>query len=268
MTKPDLPISKNIILWSLVAILVTAGIITLTFAFGGPDENAATEINAVYTNAASTLAAQQATLLAGQLSATPTVSMYTPTASLTPLSGPTNTLPVFATSTSSGVTTGGCDNSAYVSDVTIPDGTVIAPGQAFTKTWKVQNTGTCTWTATYQIILIAGEGMGGKATAIGSTVSPGQSVDVSVALTAPTTVSASNITGTWRLSNDKSQPFGTTLTVVIKVGAVTGTVSVTPTATTGSSGPTNTPTFTPTFTVPAPTETPSLTPTPETPPSG
>ena len=40
---------------------------------------------------------------------------------------------------------GGCDNSAYVSDVTIPDGTEVAPGEAFTKTWALVNTGNCTW---------------------------------------------------------------------------------------------------------------------------
>ena len=59
--------------------------------------------------------------------------------------------------------------------------------------------------------------MNGKATQIGKTVKPGETAEVSVALTAPSTTGTIN--GTWRLMNDKSQPFGTLLTVEIKVNA-------------------------------------------------
>jgi len=37
------------------------------------------------------------------------------------------------------------DQSIFVADVTIPDGTVVAPGARFTKTWEVQNVGTAAW---------------------------------------------------------------------------------------------------------------------------
>lgn len=37
------------------------------------------------------------------------------------------------------------DNSIFLADVTIPDGTVMTPGARFTKTWEVQNVGTVTW---------------------------------------------------------------------------------------------------------------------------
>src|SRR5512138_2778546 len=38
-----------------------------------------------------------------------------------------------------------CDAMQFVADVTIPDGTVMTPNQAFTKTWRVKNVGTCAW---------------------------------------------------------------------------------------------------------------------------
>ncbi len=226
--------SKNTILWSLVAIFIMAGIVTLVFAFQSSGGNADTELNVVYTNAALTVAAQEQTLQAGVPSSTPTLFVLnSPSPTITALASPTLGLPgTFSTATLGGAAST-CDNSVYLSDVTIPDGTTIAPNQAFTKTWKVSNTGTCTWSATYQIILISGDAMSGKATAVGKVVAPGQSAEISVAMTAPVTTGA--IAGTWRLQNDKSQPFGTVLTVEIKVGSTTtgtpGTRTVTPTST-------------------------------------
>ena len=39
-----------------------------------------------------------------------------------------------------------CINKAeFVTDVTISDNTRLKPNQGFTKTWRLQNTGTCTW---------------------------------------------------------------------------------------------------------------------------
>jgi len=54
-----------------------------------------------------------------------------------------------------------CANSLlFLRDVTIPDGTVIAPGERLDKRWEVRNSGSCNWGAGYQVKLIAGPGMG------------------------------------------------------------------------------------------------------------
>ena len=37
------------------------------------------------------------------------------------------------------------DESHFVGDVTIPDGTIVTPGEHFTKTWAVQNAGQVPW---------------------------------------------------------------------------------------------------------------------------
>ena len=47
-------------------------------------------------------------------------------------------------------TVANCANSIYIADVTIPDGTQLSIGQEFTKTWRVQNKGTCAWTTSFR----------------------------------------------------------------------------------------------------------------------
>ncbi len=117
-----------------------------------------------------------------------------------------------------------CDNSAFIGDVTIPDGTILTPGQDFQKTWKLQNTGSCGWSTSYRLVFVSGEAMHGASTRVGSSVPPGSRTDVSVDLTAPG--SAGTYSGTWRMQDDSGQLFGTFVTVVIKVRG--GGATVTP----------------------------------------
>jgi hypothetical protein len=77
---------------------------------------------------------------------------------------PTGTLPT-ATVNSDALAVG-CNNLAFIRDVSIPAGTVIGKGQEFTKTWKVQNTGTCDWMYQYTLVLVGGEAYGGASTKI------------------------------------------------------------------------------------------------------
>jgi len=86
-----------------------------------------------------------------------------------------------------------------VADVTIPDNTQITVNNNFTKTWKLKNVGTCTWTSGYEIIFDSGDQMGGPASQslTAGTVAPGQTVDVSVNLTAPN--NPGTYKGNWKL---------------------------------------------------------------------
>jgi hypothetical protein len=97
----------------------------------------------------------------------------------------------------------------YVTDVTIPDGSQFQPNQDFTKTWRLKNTGVCTWTSGYQVIFDNGDAMSGPATqALSGTVAPGQTVDLSVNLKAP--AAAGSYRGYWKLRN----PAGVILPVI------------------------------------------------------
>lgn len=101
-----------------------------------------------------------------------------------------------------------CDWVAFVKDVTVEDGTTFAPGEVFTKTWRLKNRGTCTWTPDYMLVFSSGSQMGGTtATRLSAYVAPGQTVDVSVTLTAPNTAGAH--TGYWMLRNPSGTLFGT-----------------------------------------------------------
>jgi uncharacterized protein YkwD len=80
-----------------------------------------------------------------------------------------------------------CTNSAsFVSDVTIPDNTEIVGGTNFTKTWRVMNTGTCVWGPDYTLTHYSNERMGAPAVVPLGITYQGQTLDISVELTAPT----------------------------------------------------------------------------------
>jgi hypothetical protein len=194
-------------------------------------------------------------------------AQYTPVAATTeapptetPTPAPTATIAAPSTPTTGVVyaTTAGCDNSLYVSDVTIPDGTTLAAGSTFTKTWSIKNTGTCSWTSTYQIKFASGSQLGGASTAIGSAVAPGNSINVSVSMTAPST--SGTYTGYWRLVNDSSTFFGGYVTVNIKVGSTLSSTTGTPTVV-GTLTETATPTSTSESTVPTTVSVPTQIPT-------
>jgi hypothetical protein len=171
---------------------------------------------------------------------------------------PTGTLP---TATVNGASLAvGCNNLAFVRDVNIPSGTVLAKDQVFTKTWKVENTGTCAWTPQYILVSAGGDTLGGETMRISKTVTVGDWSELSVELQAPE--NPGKYTSYWRLSSGQSM-FGATLAVSIVVKSPTAT-SVPPTATrTPTTAPAATSTYTPTTTpTPIPTETPTPTPTP------
>jgi hypothetical protein len=117
-----------------------------------------------------------------------------------------------------------CDNSAFVADVSIPDGTAVQPGAKFTKTWRINNTGSCTWSTGYRLALVDGNAMGGGSTSLLAPVAPGTQTDISVAMTAPAT--NGTFRGNWRMQNASGQPFGSIIYVQIKVDG--GTPPTTP----------------------------------------
>lgn len=92
-------------------------------------------------------------------------------------------------------------------DVTIPDDTVMAPGQAFTKIWRLENAGDCTWTREYAVTFFSGEQMGAPPSLpLGGDVLPGQSVDIAVDMVAP--IKPGKYQGNWKLRNASNVLFG------------------------------------------------------------
>ncbi len=129
-----------------------------------------------------------------------------PPATLTPLPP----LPSTATPISQPPATiapSGCDKAAFVIDATVPDGTIFSPGAAFTKTWRLKNVGTCTWTTSYKLVYYSGDSMSAPTTInLPWAAAWSQTVDISVNMVAPGT--AGKYRGYWILSNANGQFFG------------------------------------------------------------
>lgn len=100
-----------------------------------------------------------------------------------------------------------CDQAKFIKDVSIPDNTEFAPGAHFVKTWRLENTGTCTWTPGYGLFFFQGDKMGAPdSIPLPKNVAPGEIVDVFVSMTAPDLSGAYK--GEWKLRNASSQAFG------------------------------------------------------------
>lgn len=131
---------------------------------------------------------------------------------------PTNTIAAEESATASAQSDVQCTDAAtFVTDVTILDGTVVVPGQTFRKTWRLKNSGTCTWTTFYTVELEkipSNVFWADTLYSLTTGVEPGQSVDVSVNLTAPAI--PGDYTASYQLSHATDTPL-LFFTAVIKV---------------------------------------------------
>lgn len=129
----------------------------------------------------------------------------------TPISDPTSTLTVDPAGTDDvDVPVVGCDQAAAALpkiDISIEDDTEMAPGESFTKIWRVVNVGTCSWTADYDVVFFSGELMDtSPSLPLGGSVSPNESVDISVNMVAPQ--APGTYQGNWKLRNEDGTLFG------------------------------------------------------------
>jgi hypothetical protein len=199
-----------------ILILLALGLTACNMPSDAADTESA---NAVLTAAAQTVEANLTQAAPAAPADQPTAAPVLPTNTTPPdvtLAVPTNTLPV-ATATQD------CDKGDFVTDVTIPDGTVLDPDESFTKTWRLKNTGTCSWTPSYAIVFDSGDAMSGPATqALTGNVNPGQTVDISVNLKAPS--ADGTYRGYWKLRNAAGTLFAT---VYVDVKVSSGPFAVT-----------------------------------------
>jgi hypothetical protein len=187
------------------------------------------------------------------------LSVPTQTLTSTPLASPTlfqaatlpNITPFGTTSGSSASVpnaTAACFRLSYIADVTIPDSTPMKPGETFTKTWKVRNTGSCAWEAGFKFAFTGGDNMQGLPYSLPQSVPANTEINISIAMTAPTNKTG-NLRSNWRMSTASGQFFGDEVYVLIAVGGTSaGTATNTgaaPASTATTAPPTATPTATP-----------------------
>ena len=215
-------------------LILLAGILVLT-ACGGSDADATPTLSPedVQTQAVETFfAALTQTALAAPPTQTPFPTL-TASATFAPFATSAGTQPVVSQPTIGPTTS--CYGLTFVSDVSIPDNTSMKPGETFTKTWKVFNSGSCAWDKGFKFSFTTGNAMGGSTYVLPASITSGAQTDIPVPMTAPTT--PGTYKGNWRMSTAGGEFFGNEVFVVIVVGAAstatpaTATATATPTAT-------------------------------------
>jgi len=167
----------------------------------------------------------------------------TPTATTSPTTAATFAAPSIAPGaigTSATAATGGqssaCYALTYVRDVTIPDGTQMTPGQSFTKTWLVSNTGTCAWESGFTFNVVSGDALGGTAVTLNQRVESGRQYEFSVPMVAPTNKTG-KLTGYWQLADANGNFFGAQVYVEINIGGGASAPTSTGAAATSTTAP-------------------------------
>ena len=139
--------------------------------------------------------------------AVPSPTNRPPTATLAPTQTPQPSftpIPTFSVTDTPSIP---CNRATFIADATYPDGALVSPNQGFTKTWTFKNTGSCAWTTGYQIVFASGDQMKGPdAKNFDVGVKPGETVDLSVGLIAPSAAGTS--TGYWQFKTDSGVKFG------------------------------------------------------------
>lgn len=203
--------------WVLIIILASAAwgmLAGCTLPASSNPEPTKANAQAVFTAAAQT--AESIRLTRAAMTPSPTVEVATPTSlATTPAATISQTitatiaLPVATTpaAPAAGAPPQASDRGEFVQDVTVPDGTVFNPNQAFEKKWRLRNSGGTTWTTSYEIVFIDGALMGAPAAVpLPEEVAPGDEVVITVNMVAP--AEPGNYRGYWKLRNSNGQIFG------------------------------------------------------------
>jgi hypothetical protein len=239
----------------LIGLSVGASLLAAGCGAGGVETTPTTSVEQVQTQAVASFAAALTSTALANPTATPAPT-DTPTATGT---APITEVTVPAATRPPVVPTASCYGLTFVSDVSVPDNTQVTPGQEFTKTWRVRNSGSCVWEKGFKFGFTGGEAMGGTTLTLDSAVQSGEEDELSVDLTAPN--SAGTFRGNWRMATAGGTYFGDEVYVLIIVSGSTLTATAKASATqnaTATAKPSATQTPPPTESL-VPTETPTET---------
>lgn len=113
------------------------------------------------------------------------------------------------------------DSASFVSDVTVEDNTTFQPGQKFTKTWLVKNSGNCTWSDLYSFVFARGDQMNAPDSIALQTTLPGNTIEISVDMKAPSEEDVTRARADFEIRNADGAAIaidsGTTLWVAVRV---------------------------------------------------
>lgn len=113
-------------------------------------------------------------------------------------------------------TTPECSNLlSFIEDVTVPDGTVFAPGESIEKVWLVENSGSCNWDGNYRLQLVSGNPMGAENIQALFPARSGSEAQLRIVFKAP--LEGGGYQSSWQAYTPESQPFGDLIFILIEV---------------------------------------------------
>jgi len=104
---------------------------------------------------------------------------------------------------------------AFLEDITIPDGTVVSPGEVLDKRWLVENNGSCNWNAGFGLQLIAGPEMGAHSEQALFPARSGSQAEIAIVFTAP--VEPGSYRSAWQAQDAQGVLFGDPIFIEIVV---------------------------------------------------
>ncbi|MDR3572717.1 MAG: NBR1-Ig-like domain-containing protein [Anaerolineaceae bacterium] len=111
------------------------------------------------------------------------------------------------------------DQLTYISDVTIPDDTIVSAGSTMDKRWQVENSGSCNWDSGYKIKLVAGPDMGASQEQELFPARSGSRATIRIQFTAPTT--PGKYRSAWQAFNPQGQAFGDLIYIQVVIASPT-----------------------------------------------
>jgi hypothetical protein len=201
-----------------ILLVLTLGVMIFSCRTNGSSQPDIPDLNAIRTEAVSTYAFS----LTGTLAPVPTVTF-------TQTSLATFTASALTLTAETAVPVNTCYNLLWIEDVTIPDGTQMKGNEVFTKTWRVQNNGSCAWAPGFAFRHAGGDPMRGESLILQDPIPVGAKRELSIDLVAPGGQTTGLVQSSWRMADANGNFFGDTLSVNIIVGnASTPAVTSTP----------------------------------------
>jgi hypothetical protein len=120
----------------------------------------------------------------------------------------------------------GCTlKAAFLEDVTIPDDSVVPPGEPFTKTWRIENSGTCSWTEGTTLAFLSGDDLSPDDAVSVPSTEPSGALELSVEMEAP--AEGGTYRSNWQLQTPEGERYGGVFYAQIRVPSPTPTPSPT-----------------------------------------
>lgn len=106
-------------------------------------------------------------------------------------------------------------NLRYLEDLTIPDSSIVTPGERLDKRWSVENNGSCNWDEGYRLKLTAGPDLGASKEQALYPARSGTQATIRIVFTAPS--EPGTYRSAWQAYSPTGQAFGDPIFIEIQV---------------------------------------------------